>query len=125
MMRMADGIVLIDHGHATERGTYTELIGKPGKFAELVNSGVWVGHRHDTTPKRTSPNKFKTPKNSDLPLRSTSTEVVPTRRQWVGTCEGNWTPNTGPSTAIQSPYVAISRLSMPKKRREHKPDDDE
>ncbi|KAI0144430.1 P-loop containing nucleoside triphosphate hydrolase protein [Xylariaceae sp. FL1272] len=127
MMRIADTIVVIDDGHVAETGPYTELISSRGKFYELVSGETGTGIIRDTTPakqKTRARGELKTPRNNDLPLRLDSTQELRSRRQWVGAREVDWTPNTGPSTAIQSPYIAVSPLSMPKKRKEHKVDDE-
>ncbi|KAK4197373.1 putative ABC transporter expressed in the mitochondrial inner membrane [Triangularia verruculosa] len=41
MMRVADGIVMVDAGSVVEVGSYDELVRRGGKFASLVTGGIW------------------------------------------------------------------------------------
>ncbi|KAI1262755.1 P-loop containing nucleoside triphosphate hydrolase protein [Xylariaceae sp. FL1019] len=127
MMRIANTIVVIEEGRVAEMGPYAELISNRGKFYGLITGGTWTSNIRDTTSAihTTSARKeLKTPRKKDLPLREHITQEFPVRRQWVGAREVDWTPNMGPSTAIQSPYLAVSPLSMPKRRKEHKVGDE-
>lgn len=42
MMRMAGRIVVMDQGYVAEEGSYEELLGRRGKFAELLGGGAWM-----------------------------------------------------------------------------------
>ncbi|KAJ4393711.1 ATP-dependent permease [Gnomoniopsis smithogilvyi] len=42
MMRMAERIVVMDQGFVAEEGAYEELLGRRGKFADLVGGGAWM-----------------------------------------------------------------------------------
>ena len=43
VMRMCDRILVMDRGRIAEQGTFEELIGKKGVFAQLANGGEWAG----------------------------------------------------------------------------------
>ena len=43
VMRMCDRILVMDKGRIAEQGTFEELIGKKGVFAQLANGGEWAG----------------------------------------------------------------------------------
>ncbi|KAK0649026.1 P-loop containing nucleoside triphosphate hydrolase protein [Cercophora newfieldiana] len=43
MMRVVDGIVMLEGGRVVETGTYEGLVEKEGRFAALVGGGVWMG----------------------------------------------------------------------------------
>ena len=43
VMRMCDRILVMDRGRIAEQGTFDELIGKKGVFAQLASGGEWAG----------------------------------------------------------------------------------
>ena len=43
VMRMCDRILVMDKGRIAEQGTFDELIGKKGVFAQLASGGEWAG----------------------------------------------------------------------------------
>jgi ATP-binding cassette, subfamily B (MDR/TAP), member 1 len=49
MMRAADRIVVLDEGVVAEIGGYDELLGRRGRFAQLVGGGQWLGDRDETS----------------------------------------------------------------------------
>ncbi|KAJ4418058.1 ATP-dependent permease [Gnomoniopsis sp. IMI 355080] len=59
MMRMAERIVVMDQGFVAEEGAYEELLGRRGKFADLVGGGAWM-------PSGVSESKSKGHKNTQV-----------------------------------------------------------
>ncbi|KAI0506658.1 P-loop containing nucleoside triphosphate hydrolase protein [Xylaria bambusicola] len=127
MMKMADRIVMIDHGRVVETGTYRELWEKKGPFAELVSGGVWMGGGKNGDIATTTPQKppgyykYGASHSRDLPLRSGKggEEVRP---RWIGVRDVDWNGESGPSTGVLSPVA--SPFSRPARRRERKADGD-
>ncbi|KAI1823282.1 P-loop containing nucleoside triphosphate hydrolase protein [Xylaria intraflava] len=127
MMRMADRIVMIDLGRVVESGTFEELCGKRGRFAELVSGGVWMGdHTGATsTPTPTKSAVSRLRRADDLPLRRAAEgdgAEFPVSSTWIGARDVDWNAESGPSTGILSPMA--SPFSRPSRRRERKLDDE-
>ncbi|KAL9058096.1 MAG: hypothetical protein Q9162_001958 [Coniocarpon cinnabarinum] len=52
MMEIADKIVMLADGRVVERGRYTELLKRNGKFAVMMGGGVWKGGERADTRRR-------------------------------------------------------------------------
>lgn len=50
MMRMARRVVVMDQGYVAEEGPFEELLGRGGRFAELLGGGAWMVGRSDSGP---------------------------------------------------------------------------
>ncbi|KUI55810.1 Alpha-factor-transporting ATPase [Cytospora mali] len=87
MMRMAGRIVVVDQGFVAEEGSFEELLGKRGKFAELIGGGAWmVAHSAPGSGKSSS---------KEVKPKAVSASVPPLQGQsplseYEGEVEGYW-----------------------------------
>ncbi|ROV91497.1 hypothetical protein VMCG_09450 [Cytospora schulzeri] len=68
MMRMAGRIVVMDQGFVAEEGSYEELLGRRGKFAELLGGGGWMAAQSAPGSKEIRTRERK-PKAAAAPVR--------------------------------------------------------
>lgn len=59
MMMMAGRIVVMDQGFVAEEGSFEELLGRRGTFADLLGGGTWMAHRSPDSGKSSSKAKTK------------------------------------------------------------------